>query len=132
VVAAAIAELGAPQAGHAIEVAVAVVVPQVQALAAHHHLRPFGVQGLLIQERMDVVGGVGLLVVLGLALRCEGCIHGFFSLLWKSRKGGCKRGSPAERAPELWALGLEKCPHPQSPKSPVLVSGVSSPKGMCR
>ncbi|MNS65894.1 hypothetical protein D3C72_990850 [compost metagenome] len=76
---AAVAEVGAPEAGHAVEVALAVVVPQVQAFATDDHPRPFGVQRLLVEEGMDVVRGIGCLVVAGLALRGERRIHCWFS-----------------------------------------------------
>ncbi|MCY1280739.1 hypothetical protein D9M70_295310 [compost metagenome] len=72
---AAVAEVGAPEAGHAIEVALAVVVPEVEALAANDHPRPFGVQRLLVEEGMDVVGRIGCLVVTGFTLGLELSVH---------------------------------------------------------
>jgi len=66
---AAIAQVGAPQAGHAVQVALAVVVPQVQALTTDDHPRALGVQRLLVEEGMDMVRGVGGLVILGTAGR---------------------------------------------------------------
>ncbi|MNI53249.1 hypothetical protein D3C73_1080730 [compost metagenome] len=79
---ATITELGAPQARHAVQVTLVVVVPEIQALAADHHPRTFGIERLLIHKRMDVVGGIGLLVILSLPFRFEGCIHGFFLFCW--------------------------------------------------
>ncbi len=64
---AAVAQVGAPQAGHAVDVLVAVVVPEVQAFATHHHARALGVQRLLVEEGMDVVGRIGFLVFTGVA-----------------------------------------------------------------
>ncbi|MCY1186858.1 hypothetical protein D9M73_277690 [compost metagenome] len=64
-----VTEVGAPQTGHAIEVAIAVVVPQVQTLATDNHTRAFGVQCLLIKEGVNVVCGIAGLIVLGVALR---------------------------------------------------------------
>jgi hypothetical protein len=51
----------------------------VQALTTDHHPRAFGVQRLLVEEGVDVVGGVAGLVVtgiaLGLQLGLERCVH---------------------------------------------------------
>ncbi|MNM15076.1 hypothetical protein D3C81_252990 [compost metagenome] len=74
-----VAEVGAPQTGHAIEVTIAVVVPQVQAVATDDHARPFFVQRLLIEERVNVVGGIGRLIVLGFALGFVIGCHFLFS-----------------------------------------------------
>ncbi|MNZ95285.1 hypothetical protein D3C78_1144270 [compost metagenome] len=70
-----VTQLGAPQAGHAVQVAPAVVVPQVQAFAAGDDPWAFGVERLLVKESVDVVGRVAGLVVAGVALRLEGGVH---------------------------------------------------------
>ncbi|MNZ62528.1 hypothetical protein D3C78_806530 [compost metagenome] len=114
---AAIAELGAPQAGHAIQVTVAVVVPQVQALTADHHPWPFGIQCLLIEKRMDMVGGVGFLIVLGVALRGKGCIHGSVLFLDKHVRGEGRADPVRKLAPVLGAGVGEMLPHSRRPRN---------------
>jgi hypothetical protein len=47
----------------------------VEALAANDHPRPFGVQRLLVEEGMDVVGRIGCLVVTGFTLGLELSVH---------------------------------------------------------
>ena len=82
---AAVTEVGAPQARHAVEVAIAIVVPQRQAITADHHPWAFFVEGLLVDERVNVVRGIGGLVIAGTAGRIEFGGHG---------------GSPEKRAGE--------------------------------
>ena len=60
-----VTEAGAPQPRHAIQVALAVVVPQVQALALDDHPRAFGVQRLLVEKGVDMVRRIQGLIVGG-------------------------------------------------------------------
>jgi hypothetical protein len=58
------AEIGAPQAGHALEIAVAVLVEHVHPLAPGQHHRPFlyvmGEVGERVNDRADVACGQGV------------------------------------------------------------------------
>ncbi|MNM50646.1 hypothetical protein D3C81_616950 [compost metagenome] len=63
-----IAEVGAPQARHTVQVAFAVVVPKRQAFTAHDHPWAFLVQGFLVEKRMNVVRGIQGLVITGAAI----------------------------------------------------------------
>ena len=89
---ASVTEVGAPQAGHAVQVTLAVVVPQRQAITADHHPRTFFVEGFLIDERVNVVSGVGGLVIAGAAGRIEFGGHG---------------GSPDKR--DEWVRSFQRC-----------------------
>ena len=55
---AAIADIDAPEAGEAIEIFLAVVVEDVDALAALDDARSLGIQLLHVGEGMQVMGGV--------------------------------------------------------------------------
>ena len=58
---AAIAHIHAPQARHAVDDLLALAIPQVDAVAAHHHPGALACQVLEIGERMQVVGRVHFL-----------------------------------------------------------------------
>jgi hypothetical protein len=56
-----VADIYAPQSRHRVDDLVPVRVPQVDALAAHHHARPSLAQRRMVRERMQVVRRVELL-----------------------------------------------------------------------
>ncbi len=60
---AAVADVDAPQAGHAVQDLVAVGVPQIAAFRARDDARALGVEFAVVGERMQMVGGVEALPV---------------------------------------------------------------------
>ena len=68
---AAIAEIDAPQPGHAVDDALAFRIPDAHAFAAHHHPAAQLIERMGVRERMQMMGGVKRLP----RLRGAGGVH---------------------------------------------------------